>query len=109
MFGEHKLNSVQLACITRCKQTKFTLNLGRRAMLYTVEAFYNNTGLLAFEERVPEGYDEVLRGIMGWATDQQGWEGYDLTRYQLESLETILGKSIYDPVLLFQMSCSCHA
>ena len=75
-------------------------------MIYTVEAFDNGTGFLVFEEKLPEGYDETLKKVMGWTADQQGWEGYDLTRSQLEALEKILGKSIYDPAYIFQISCS---
>ncbi len=77
-------------------------------MIYSVEAFDKRTGFLVFEEKVPEGYDGVLKEIMGWVADQQGWEGYDLTRSQLEALETILGKNIYDPAYVFQISCSDH-
>ncbi|MGN8345295.1 hypothetical protein ACLEJQ_17015 [Pseudomonas sp. SMV71] len=96
IFGEHEFKFVQSSDITY-RTNQAHIKSERQAMLYTVEAFYNTTGLLAFEERLPEGYDEVLRVIMGWAAEQQGWEGYDLSRYQLEILETILGKSIHDP------------
>ncbi|MEO6677329.1 MAG: hypothetical protein ABIO21_08135 [Pseudomonas sp.] len=75
-------------------------------MFYVIEAFDKETELLAFEEELPNGYDEQLKAIMGWTSDQQGWEGYNLTRAQLSALEEILGKKIYDPAYLFQLSCN---
>jgi hypothetical protein len=75
-------------------------------VIYSVEAFDKETGFLVFEEKVPEGYDRALKEIMGWTADQQGWEGYDLTRSQLKALEKILGKGVYDPAYIFQISCS---
>lgn len=73
---------------------------------HSIEAFDKKTELLAFEEELPSGYDEQLKEIMGWASDQQGWEGYNLTRAQLSALEEILDKSIYDPAYLYQLSCN---
>ncbi len=75
-------------------------------IFYVIEAFDKETELLVFEEELPSGYDEQLKEIMGWTSDQQGWEGYNLTRAQLSALEEILGKNIYDPVYLFQLSCN---
>lgn len=75
-------------------------------MIYLIEAFDKNTELLAFEEQLPNGYDEDLKTIMGWTADQKGWEGYNLTREQLGALEDILGKKIYDPGYLFQLTCN---
>jgi hypothetical protein len=75
-------------------------------VIYSVEAFDKRTEILVFGEKVPEGYDRVLKEIMGWTFDQQGWEGYDLTRSQLQALEKILGKDIYNPAYIFQVSCS---
>jgi hypothetical protein len=43
---------------------------------------------------------------MGWTKDQQGWEGYNLTTEQLDALEEILGKKIYDPTYQFQLTCN---
>lgn len=59
-----------------------------------------------FEEKLPNGYDEQLKAIMGWTVDQQGGEGYNLTTEQLDALEEILGKKIYDPAYLFQLTCN---
>lgn len=75
-------------------------------MIYIVEAFDKESGFLVFEETIPEGHDESLKEIMGWTSEPQGWEGYDLTKSQLEVLETILGKKVYDPVYVFQLSCN---
>ncbi|MCD9118280.1 hypothetical protein SAMN04488697_10290 [Pseudomonas sp. 43mfcvi1.1] len=78
-------------------------------MIYIVEAFDKKTGFFAFEEKIPEGHDEDLKEIMGWTSEQQGWEGYDLTRSQLDALEVILGRNIYDPIYIFQLSCNDYA
>jgi hypothetical protein len=43
---------------------------------------------------------------MGWTTDQQGWEGYNLTSEQLGALEGIRGKKINDSAYLFQLTCN---
>jgi hypothetical protein len=75
-------------------------------MIYVIEAFDKKTELLAFEEELPKGYDKELRAIMGWTKDQQGWEGYNLTTEQLDALEEILGKKIYDPTYQFQLTCN---
>ncbi|CAI9005208.1 hypothetical protein [Pseudomonas sp. fls2-241-R2A-110] len=75
-------------------------------MIYVIEAFDKKTELLAFEEELPNGYEKELKAIMGWTADQQGWEGYNLTTEQLNSLEEILGKKIYNPSFLFQLTCN---
>ncbi|MCS3836656.1 hypothetical protein HNR03_001236 [Pseudomonas sp. JAI111] len=75
-------------------------------MIYVIEAFDKKTELLAFEEELPNGYEKELKAIMGWKADQQGWEGYNLTNEQLNSLEEILGKKIYNPSFLFQLTCN---
>lgn len=75
-------------------------------IFYVIEAFDKETEFLAFEEELPHGYDEQIKVIMGWTTDQQGWEGYNLSRSQLSALEKILGKTIYDTTYLFQLSCN---
>ncbi|TVT80621.1 hypothetical protein [Pseudomonas sp. H3(2019)] len=75
-------------------------------MIYLVEAFDKVTELLVFEEELPKGCDEQLRAIMGWTTDQQGWEGYDLSKSQLSAIEEMLGKQIYDSAYLYQLSCN---
>ncbi|MHC8385852.1 DUF7683 domain-containing protein [Pseudomonas sp. LB3P14] len=75
-------------------------------MIYVIEAFDKKTELLAFEEELPNGYDKELKAIMGWTADQQGWEGYNLTTEQLDALEEILGKKIYNSAFLFQLTCN---
>jgi hypothetical protein len=75
-------------------------------MIYVIEAFYRDNELLAFEEELPAGKDQDVKRIMGWTADQQGWEGYNLTIEQLGALENLLGKKIYDPAYLFQLSCN---
>jgi len=75
-------------------------------MKYMIEAFDKRSGFLEFEEELPSGLDEAIKKIMGWTTDQQGWEGYDLSRAQIEALEKLLSKKISDPVFKFQLSCN---
>ncbi|MGW8465090.1 DUF7683 domain-containing protein [Pseudomonas sp. CLCA07] len=75
-------------------------------MIYVIEAFDKKTEFIAFEEELPSGYEKELKEIMGWTADQQGWEGYNLTTEQLGALEGILGKKIYDPAYLFQLTCN---
>jgi len=75
-------------------------------MIYVIEVFDKKTELIAFEEELPSGYEKELKEIMGWTTDQQGWEGYNLTTDQLAALEGVLGKKIYDPAYLFQLTCN---
>ena len=75
-------------------------------MIYVIEVFDKETELLVFEEELPSGYDQEIKVIMRWTAEQQGWEGYNLTNEQLDALEGILGKKIYDPAYLFQLSCN---
>ncbi|MEZ1318585.1 hypothetical protein QIW53_21395 [Pseudomonas fluorescens] len=75
-------------------------------MIYLIEAFDKKTEFLAFEEALPQGSDAKLKEIMGWGTEQQGWEGYDLNAQQLGALQELLGKTIYDPAYTFQLTCN---
>jgi|GEM_PF-903238 len=75
-------------------------------IFYVIEAFDKETEFLAFEEELPNGYDEQLKAIMGWTSSQQGWEGHNLTRAQLSALEEILGKDIYDSAYLFHLAAT---
>ncbi|WP_339430895.1 MULTISPECIES: DUF7683 domain-containing protein [unclassified Pseudomonas] len=75
-------------------------------MIYLIEAFYEESGFLAFEEELPTGSDKAIKTIMGWTVEQQGWEGYDLSHEQLGALEKLLGKEIYNPAYKFQLSCN---
>ena len=75
-------------------------------MKYMIEAFDKRSGFLEFEEELPSGLDEAIKKIMGWTTDQQGSEGYDLSRGQIEALEKLMEKKIYDSFFKFQLSCN---
>lgn len=75
-------------------------------MIYRIEAFDKKTELLVFEEELPRGCDERLTAIMMWSSKQQGWEGYDLSADQLAALEMLLGKDIFDPAYIFQLTCN---
>jgi len=75
-------------------------------MIYIIEAFDKQNGFLAFEEALPSGLDQEVKMIMGWEEEQQGWEGYDLSPNQIEALEKLLGKKIYDPDFKLQLSCN---
>ncbi|WP_434561200.1 hypothetical protein J3P80_01525 [Pseudomonas sp. D2-30] len=75
-------------------------------MIYMIEAFDRKTGFLDFEEKIPEGQEERTKQIMGWANEQEGWEGYNLTRAQLSKFEEILGKEIYRSSCIFQITCN---
>jgi hypothetical protein len=75
-------------------------------MIYMIEAFDKETGFLKFEEKIPEGQTERTKLIMGWTSEQEGWEGYNLTRSQLNEFEEILGKEIYHASCIFQITCN---
>jgi len=75
-------------------------------MIYIIEVFDKETGFLKFEEKIPEGQAERTKLIMGWANEQEGWEGYNLTRSQLTEFEEILGKEIYHPGCIYQITCN---
>lgn len=75
-------------------------------MIYLIEAFYEESGFLAFEEELPTGSDQAIKTIMGWTVEQQGWEGYDLSHEQLGALQKLLRKEIYHPAYKFQLSCN---
>ncbi|MBK5300316.1 hypothetical protein EI534_20720 [Pseudomonas frederiksbergensis] len=75
-------------------------------MIYRVEAFDIETEFLAFEEDLPDGSDDQLKVIMGWTSDQQGWEGYNLSQLQLSAIEGLIGKPIHDSNHYFQLTCN---
>lgn len=77
-------------------------------MNYVIEAFDKKTEMLVFEEAIPSGCDEKIKAIMGWTEEQQGWEGYDLTKDQFDSLEALLGKKIFNTAYLFQLICNTY-
>jgi hypothetical protein len=61
------------------------------------------TEFLVFAEKFPSGCDEQIAAIMGWTGEQQGWEGYDLTSDQLDALEKLLKKTVFNPAHFFQL------
>jgi hypothetical protein len=75
-------------------------------MIYLIEAFDKESGFLAFEMEIPSGSDQKIKSIMGWTSEQEGWEGYDLSHGQLGALERLLGNEIYSPAYKFQLSCN---
>ncbi|TBN49868.1 hypothetical protein [Pseudomonas sp. BGI-2] len=75
-------------------------------MIYRVEAFDIETEFLAFKVDVPDGLYDQLKSIMGWSSNQQGWEGYNLSPLQLSAIERLIGKSIHDPDHHFQLTCN---
>ncbi|RON28993.1 MULTISPECIES: hypothetical protein [Pseudomonas] len=77
-------------------------------MIYKIEAFDKKTEFLVFAEEFPSGCDEQIAAIMGWTVEQQGWEGYDLTSDQLNALEKLLRKAVFDPAHFFQLSCNAY-
>ncbi|MGH8601262.1 MAG: DUF7683 domain-containing protein [Gammaproteobacteria bacterium] len=74
-------------------------------MKHVIEAFDKNTESLVFEEAIPDGNLEKLKQIMGWASDEDSYYGYDLNRSQLSELEILIGKEVFDPRYDFQLGC----
>ncbi|MFJ7315491.1 hypothetical protein ACIQVE_22590 [Pseudomonas sp. NPDC098747] len=75
-------------------------------MRFLVEAFDKTTDFQASAIELPEGYAEQLKSIMGWKTEQQGWEGYDLTLQQLRAIEALTHHSFEDSRYYFQLTCN---
>jgi len=75
-------------------------------LIYRIEAFDIQTEFLAFKVDLPDGLNDQLKSIMGWSSNQQGWEGYNLSPTQLSAIERLLGKSIHDPEHYFQLTCN---
>jgi len=73
---------------------------------FLVEAFDKKTDFQAFVVELPQGCDEQIKSIMSWTTDQQGWEGYNLSPTQLSAIERLIGKSIQDTEHYFQLTCN---
>jgi hypothetical protein len=73
---------------------------------YLVEAFDKQTDFQAYVIELPKGCDEQIKTIMGWTTEQQGWEGYDLSPQQLSAIENLLKRPIRDPLYYFQLTCN---
>ncbi len=75
-------------------------------MRFLVEAFDKKTDFQASVTELPENCAEQLKSIMGWKTEQQGWEGYDLNQQQLKAIEALIHKPIEDPRYYFQLTCN---
>ncbi|MEE5057387.1 hypothetical protein V2J93_01155 [Pseudomonas alliivorans] len=75
-------------------------------MKYLLEAFDKKTEILAFEREIPAGNDEQLKSIMGWTSEQLGYEGYNLDDAQLKAIVKILGDDSYDPNYDYQLTCN---
>ncbi|WP_277760930.1 DUF7683 domain-containing protein [Pseudomonas sp. A34-9] len=75
-------------------------------MRFLVEAFDKKTDFQTSVIELPENCTEQLKSIMGWKTEQQGWEGYDLNQQQIKAIEALIQKSIEDPRYYFQLTCN---
>lgn len=71
-----------------------------------MEAFDKKTDFQAYVIELPKGCDEQIKTIMGWTTEQQGWEGYDLSPQQLSAIEKLLERPIQDQLYYFQLTCN---
>ncbi|WP_340051416.1 DUF7683 domain-containing protein [Pseudomonas proteolytica] len=75
-------------------------------MRYLIEAFDNVTDLQVFVIELPHGCEDKLKTIMQWSEEQHGWEGYNLTPYQLTAIESLAGRAIEPPAHFFQLTCN---
>ncbi|WP_338582538.1 hypothetical protein [Pseudomonas sp. MAG733B] len=75
-------------------------------MRFLLEAFDKDTDFQMFVVELPQGRDEQIKTIMGWTTEQQGWEGYNLSPQQLVEIEKLVGKSIDQARCYFQLTCN---
>ncbi|MCQ9470648.1 hypothetical protein NRB15_09875 [Pseudomonas alliivorans] len=75
-------------------------------MKYLLEAFDKKTDFLAFEKEIPIGNDEQLKTIMGWTSEQLGYEGYNLDAAQLAAIVKLIGDETHDPNYFYQLTCN---
>jgi len=73
-------------------------------MKFFVEVFDKTTELLVFEFVIPAIHDEQVKAIMEWTTEQQGWEGYDLSADQLVALEKLVNENLDTLAYDFQLT-----
>lgn len=73
-------------------------------MKYIIEAFDKTTELLAFEVAIPAIFGEKVEMIMAWETEQEGWEGYDLSADQLAKLQKLVSEQLDTSAYDFQLS-----
>ena len=76
-------------------------------MIYLIEAFYEESGFLAFEEELPTGSDKAIKAIMGWTVEQQGWEGYDSRTNSLEPWKNYWGRKSITLLINFSSAAMC--
>jgi len=72
---------------------------------HVIYAFDKETEALVFEVPVPADNSEQLREIMSWTEAEEEIYDYDLDSQQITKLETLVGRSFYDPQYDFQLGC----
>lgn len=73
-------------------------------MTHVIYAFVRSTEALIFEVPISAEDIEQLRAIMKWNDAENELYGYDLDFQQLAQLETLTGKSFYDPQYDYQLA-----
>jgi hypothetical protein len=71
---------------------------------HVIYAFNKQTEALMFEVHIPAGHIEQLRTIMSWTDEEDEIYGYDLDAGQINELESMIGRSFFDPQCDFQLS-----
>jgi hypothetical protein len=73
-------------------------------MTHVIYAFNGSTEALIFEVPISAEDIEQLRVIMNWNDAEDELYGYDLDFQQLAQLETLTGRSFYDPQYDYQLA-----
>ncbi|WP_025112893.1 hypothetical protein [Pseudomonas sp. H1h] len=73
-------------------------------MTHVIYAFDRSTQSLVFEVPISAEDIEQLQVIMKWNDAEDELYGYDLDYQQLAQLETLTGRSFYDPQYDYQLA-----
>ncbi len=77
-------------------------------MTHVIYAFDRSSEALIFEVPISAEAIEQLRVIMKWNNAEDELYGYDLDFQQLAQLETLTGRSFYDPQYDYQLASYGH-
>ncbi len=77
-------------------------------MIHIIYAFDRSSEAPIFEVPISAEVIEQLRIIMKWNDAEDELYGYDLDFQQLAQLETLTGKSFYDPQYDYQLASYGH-
>ena len=77
----------------------------RQLMIHAINAYDYETEKLNFSIEIASEQEARLAEIMGWKEPEDAIYEYDLSKEQIDQIETLVGKRFYDSSCVFQLTC----